>query len=156
MAKKPEKTVKLKTKTPPPKSSYPSAPHIIGMDWIELPSADPNGTAALLVAMGFMPRGFTGKHPIVAVGGLVLMLKRSANAVATGVTPGPSSTSAAVHAQPCMTLQLTTDNITLKRQQLLALDLKPSPMKRQLRGDMTFTWKCEDGFTLRFVGPLRD
>ena len=156
MASKPKKTVKTKSKTPAPKSSYPAAPHIIGLDWIEMPSADPNGTAALLVAMGFTPRGYTGKHPMVAVGGLVLMFKRAPAAVAMGVTPGSSSTTTAVHNKPSMTLQLTTDNITLKRQQLLALDLKPSAIKRQTRGDMTFTWKSDDGFALRFVGPLRD
>lgn len=156
MASKSEKTVKQKSKTPPPKTNYPAAPHIIGMDWIELPSGDPKAAASLLVAMGFTPRGFVGKHPMVAIGGLVIMFKRVPSVVAMGVTPGPSSTTAAAHNQPCMTLQLTTDNITLKRQQLLALDLKPSPIKRQARGDMTFTWKNDDGLTLRFVGPLRD
>lgn len=156
MASKPKKTVKQKSTSPPPKTNYPAAPHIIGMDWIELTSADPKATTALLVAMGFAPRGFIGKHPMVAVGGLVIMFKRAASAVALGVTLGRSSTTTAVHNQPCLTLQLTTDNITLKRQQLLALDLKPTPIKRQTRGDMTFIWKCDDGFALRFVGPLRD
>ena len=52
-------------------------------------------------------------------------------------------------------IQVATDNVNLKRQQLIDLGLRPGPLRRLGRGDRAFEWRDEDGHTVRFVGPSR-
>jgi hypothetical protein len=74
---------------------------------------------------------------MVALGGVVVKLRNGKGKLA-GVV-----------------LQVAVDQIRLKREQMIAMQLKPGPMKRSKRGDATFDWKDENGLTLRFVGPVR-
>lgn len=136
------KASKKRKKKDPDLSSYPVAPHIIGMDWIELPVRSPQRSAEQYLSIGFSPRGTTSRNRAVAIGGTVIVFKRqpqsSTNTQSTGFF-----------------IQLPVDNIELKRQQLAALGLKPGAVRRQSRGDHAFQWRDEDGHTVRFVGPAR-
>ena len=105
----------------PPSSTYPASPHIIGMDWIELAVRSPARSAQRYVSIGLSPRGAAGSSRAVAIGGTVIVFKRSAQKRSTG----PTGT----------LLQMPVDNIQQKRQQLLDLGLTPSPLRRQRRGD---------------------
>ena len=136
---KPPQTTKRKPH--PPASTYPASPHIIGMDWIELPVQSPARSAKRYVSIGFSPRGTTGSSRAVAIGGTVIVFKRAA-----GKPPAtPTGT----------LLQMPVDNVQLKRQQLIDLGLTPTAMRRQRRGDQAFLWQDDDGLTVRFVGPAR-
>lgn len=130
-------------KSQPPQFSYPRTPHLVGMDWIELPVPDPALSAELLMEIGFTPRGYVGKYPLVAVGGTVYMLTPTRE---KPLLVGPAR----------LTIQVTTDNIKLKRQQLLDIGVRPTALKRQPRGDMTFTLRWGLDYVLRFTGPVRE
>ena len=117
--------------------TYPVSPHVVGVDWLELRVARPRLTVAQLAALGFSPREGDEHEPMVALGGVVVKLRNGKGKLA-GVV-----------------LQVAVDQIRLKREQMIAMQLKPGPMKRSKRGDATFDWKDENGLTLRFVGPVR-
>lgn len=138
MSKPPKKP---KRKPQPPTSMYPASPHVIGMDWIELPVQSPARSARRYVSIGFSPRGSTGSNRAVAIGGTVIVFKRAAD------KPPPTSTG--------VLLQMPVDNVQLKHQQLIELGLTPTAMRRQRRGDQAFQWCDGDGHTIRFVGPAR-
>lgn len=44
-----------KAKPQPPATSYPATPHVIGMDWIELPVRNPTKSAGQYLSIGFSP-----------------------------------------------------------------------------------------------------
>ncbi len=138
MGKTKKKRVK---KVKPPESGYPVPPHIIGMDWIELPVRSPAASAELYRQIGFSPRGSVGATRLIAIGGTVFVLKRS------GVRTAKPANG--------VLIQMPVDNVDLKREQLKAIGLRPGPLRRQKRGDRFFQWRDPDGHTLRFVGPAR-
>lgn len=138
------KRPKSKKKPPPPPSEYPATPHIIGMDWIELPVHRPVTSASLYCSIGFAPRGSVGQSRAVAIGGTVIVFKRNSK---PHDGPAPRPTGAL--------LQLPVDNVEMKRQQMIDMGLKPGPFRRQPRGDRAFEWRDPDGHTVRFVGPAR-
>lgn len=117
--------------------TYPVSPHVVGVDWLELRVARPALTAAQLAALGFSLREGDEREPMLALGGVVVKLRRGKGRL-TGVV-----------------LQVAVDQIRLKREQMIVMRLKPGAMKRSARGDATFDWKDENGLTLRFVGPVR-
>ncbi len=134
---------KRNTKPMPPTSAYPRSPHIIGIDWIELPVHSPTKSAQRYLSIGFSPRGSTGRNRAVAIGGTVIVFKRAKSTGDQSVSPTD------------VLLQIPVDNVELKRQQLVDLGLKPGTFRQQRRGDRSFQWRDEDGHTLRFVGPAR-
>ncbi len=140
MKTKPSK--KKPTPTPPAPWAYPTPPHIIGADWIELPVRSPADSAALYCSIGFSPRPTTGRHRAVAIGGTVLLFKRAPQLSGSTTPTG-------------MTLQLPVDNVELKHQQMIQMQLRVTRLKRLSRGDKAFQWHDPDGYTLRFVGPAR-
>ena len=135
---------KTKTKIKPAPAAYPISPHIVGMDWVELPVRRPAHSAAIYRAIGFSPRGSTSAARGLAIGGTVILLRRAKS------THNESATSPSG-----VLIQVATDNVNLKRQQLIDLDLRPGPFRRLGRGDRAFEWRDEDGHTVRFVGPAR-
>lgn len=123
----------------PEPTNYPKAPHIIGLDWIELPVRRPVQSAVTYGAIGFQPRPTVGKQPRMALGGAVISFKRAnGNGRVAGIT-----------------IQAAVDDVDAKRRQIEALGLKPGPLKTQPRGDRGFEWRDPDGHTVRFVGPAR-
>lgn len=135
---------KTKRKNKPTPAAYPTSPHIVGIDWVELPVRRPAHSAATYRAIGFSPRGSTGTSRGLAIGGTVIRLCR-ARAARNGSAASPSGA----------LIQVATDNVNLKRQQLIDLGLRPGPLRRLGRGDRAFEWRDEDGHTVRFVGPAR-
>jgi len=136
---------KKKTKVKPTPAAYPTSPHIVGIDWVELPVRRPAHSAAIYRAIGFSPRGSTSAARGLAIGGTVILLRRARSAQHNGTATPPTG----------VLIQVATDNVNLKRQQLIDLGLRPGPFRRLGRGDRAFEWRDEDGHTVRFVGPAR-
>ena len=131
-------------KDTPPTAAYPTSPYIVGIDWVELPVRRPAHSATLYRQIGFLPRGSTSTGRGLAIGGTVIHL-RKAGPTHQGKNTSPSG----------MLIQVATDNVNLKRQQLIEMGLKPGPLRRRSRGDRAFEWRDDDGHTVRFVGPAR-
>ena len=136
---------KKKKKDEPAISPYPASPHIVGIDWVELPVRRPAHSAAIYREIGFSPRGSTSSGRGLAIGGTVILLRRRARA-SQDDDAAPSTG---------VLIQVATDNVNLKRQQLIDLGLRPGPLRRLGRGDRAFEWQDDDGHTVRFVGPAR-
>lgn len=135
---------KKKKKPQPPVITYPTSPHIVGIDWVELPVRRPAHSAAVYRSIGFSPRGSTRAARGLAIGGTVIRLCRAR----------PSQNGDAASSTGVL-VQVATDNVNLKRQQLIDLGLRPGPLRRLGRGDRAFEWQDDDGHTVRFVGPAR-
>ncbi len=128
-------------------AQYPAAPRIVGVDWLELPVARPKRSAQIYQAIGLEPRSTVGPHPRLAAGGVELLLRRAQKTKDTPQASGPPPTG--------VRLRLAVDDLQAKRQQLIAMGLKPGPMKPNKRGDHAFEWRDPDGHVFCFVGPAR-
>ena len=141
MAKKKRKTPKKDAK-PKVAFVYPTAPHMPGIDWIELPVRSVADAYDFYEALGFRARADQGSDSMVALGGYVLMFK---------------PTQAATNGKPSgITIQVATDHVERKRQQLIDAGLNVSTITRNPRGDAAFQATDPDGHTVRFCGPVRE
>ena len=129
---------------------YPSAPRIVGVDWLELPVRWPTRSARLYRAIGLVPRTTVGRKPRLAVGGVELLLCRTKHDAAADTTsPKIAPKTSGVR------IQMVVDDVDAKRRELIELGLEPGRVKRRPRGDRMFEWRDPDGHVFCFVGPAR-
>ena len=132
MASKKDKT--------PPKFSYPAAPYIIGLNWIEVAVTDPAAAADRLVSIGFQDRTVANGQIRVAISGLLLHL-----------VPRPTGSSKASG----LAFEMAVDQVEMMHMRLEQLGLKPEALVNRDRGDRSFEWTDPDGHRFRFIGPAR-
>lgn len=135
------KSTKKKASKPKVSFAYPAPPHMPGVDWVELPVRSVDDAYDFFCALGFRPRADQGAGTMVALGGYVLMLKPN-----DGAADDQSSG---------ITIQVATDHIERKREQLTEAGVTVSPVTRSPRGDATFEATDPHGHTVRFCGPVR-
>lgn len=131
-----------KQKQAPPAAGYPASPHMVGLDWIDMPVAQPRSTADLWLELGFKARTTVGRYPRLALGGLVVRL-----------VPGHHPADSAV--SPPITFHVAVDDIEAKRAHVLEMGMSPEPIRANRRGDRSFKVIDPDGYAFHFSGPDR-
>lgn len=139
MAKKKSKSKAKKKEQQEVKFAYPQTPHVLGLDWIELPVNSVSESLSFYLAMGFQARPSDVNDPRVALGGYVIRL------VEQKVSPGG----------PRITFRVAVDHIVKKYQQLSELDFKVSSLRESEVGGSSFDVQDPDGYSVRFTGPTR-
>ncbi len=133
-----------KRKTEPPKFAYPTSPYVSGLNWIEMPVADPQAAADRYVSIGFTDRGEMEGVIRIGIGGVLVHL-----------VPGGKGKPRSRTSRPSIRFDVAVDQIEMKHKQLEMLELKPGPMSVIENGSRAFEWQDEDGYQFRFVGPAR-
>lgn len=132
-------------KAKPPKFEYPTSPHVIGLNWLEMPVADPQKAADRYVSVGAIDRGKMNDTLRVLIGGILVHL----------VQGDAQKSSRGKDGRPPVRFELTVDQVEMKHKQLEMLDLKPGKLEILENGARGFEWQDEDGYVFRFVGPAR-